>query len=142
MKEILLFIWQLPQHLIGLALIKLLGAKPKVWRQTINNYDIDIPYWHFERNGWFSKFLSGGSFGQYILLPECNDLIRTVPHERGHSIQSEYLGLLYLIIIGIPSVIGNLLSRVFIEVQENYYRLPWEKWADTLGGVDRKGGEQ
>jgi len=52
----------------------------------------------------------------------------------GHQKQSLYLGWLYLIIIGLPSVTGNLLNRV---IDFDYYKQPWEAWADKLGGVKR-----
>ena len=43
-------------------------------------------------------------------------------------------GPLYLIIIGLPSAIGNLIHRKF---KFDYYKQPWEAWADKLGGVKR-----
>ena len=132
MKKVLLYIWQLLQHLLGLLLVKVTGANK---RETDG-----IVWYRFDKNkNWFTHFISGGSFGVYILLPY-NDL-ETIRHEHGHSKQSEYLGLLYLVIIGLPSATGNLLSRVSKKVHRNYYRLPWERWADILGGVDRFGGK-
>jgi len=129
----ILYVWQLPQHLLGLLLVRLLKAKKHVWTHKGAN----IGYWRFERANRFSRFISGGSFGGYILLPQRNDYEKTVPHENGHSIQSKMLGPLYLVIIGLPSATGNLLARVSEKVRRNYYRLPWERWADILGGVDR-----
>lgn len=60
-----------------------------------------------------------------------------------YQIQSLYLGPLYILIIGIPSVIGNLWDRIAHKSWSNakrikwYYTLPWEYSADKLGGVSR-----
>jgi hypothetical protein len=101
-------------------------------------------YWLFERNGRFSKFFSGGSFGRYIILPPRKDMFFTVPHEYGHSIQSLYLGWLYLPVVGIYSaVFCNLWDRLFHKNWPSHDRQYWyynrwtERWADKLGGVDR-----
>ena len=123
--------WQLLQSLAGLILVKSLGA--------VNG----ITWWLFERKGWFSRFISGVSLGKFIILAS-EDLI-TIQHEYGHSIQSKYLGLLYLPIVGIYSaVFCNLWYRTFHRLWTYYDRVYWyykirwtERWADTLGGVDR-----
>jgi len=128
MKKVLLYIWQLPQHLLGLLIIRITDAEKK---ETGG-----VTWYLFDKKlNWFTRFISGGSFGIYILLPY--DDVTTVKHEHGHTRQSRYLGPLYLIVIGLPSAIGNLLSRVSERVHKNYYRLPWERWADILGGVVR-----
>jgi len=129
MKRFLsLWVWQLPQTLLGAILVKVTGAEKTETGGII--------WYRFDKNkNWFTRFISGGSFGVYILLPYDDET--TVKHEHGHSKQSEYLGLLYLAIIGLPPVTGNLLSRVSEKVHKNYYRLPWEHWADKLGGVVR-----
>ena len=67
----------------------------------------------------------------------------TIKHESGHAQQSKRLGIFYLIIIGLPSISGNIFSRLFHKKWEPkkrilwHYNLPWEKWADKLGGVRR-----
>ena len=115
MKNILLYLWQLPQNLLGLLVIKFSRAKKDFAGVYSTNYEFGV------------------SLGKYIIVNQyCS--WKTVMHERGHQKQSLYLGPLYLVIIGIPSGIGNLLHRVF---QFNYYRQPWEVWADKLGGVKR-----
>ena len=53
------------------------------------------------------------------------------------------LGPLYLIVIGLPSITGNIINRItrmyFRKYYDPnfYYKQPWEAWADRLGGVDR-----
>jgi len=135
MKKIL-WVWQLPQHILGLALIKITRAQ----RQETGGI---IWYWFNKNKNWFNRFFSGVSLGQYILLPY-NDM-NTIKHELGHSIQSVYLGWFYLLIIGIYSAIFcNLWDRVFHKNWNYgdrlywYYKTRWtEVWADRLGGVNR-----
>ena len=128
--------WQCPQQFLGLLLVKITGAEKRetggiVW------------YWFNKDKNRFTRFISGVSLGRYILLPY-ND-INTVKHEHGHSIQSKYLGLFYLLIVGVYSaVFCNLWDRVFHKGWCRYDRAYWyyktrrtESWADELGGVDR-----
>ena len=123
MKNFLLYLWQLPQNLLGLLVILITGAfKAK-----------DGRYWVTGIGGF------GVSLGAYIIFGDMNGryepLENSIKHEQGHQKQSLYLGPLYLLIIGLPSVLGNLLNRV---IRFDYYRQPWEHWADILGGVERK----
>jgi hypothetical protein len=60
-------------------------------------------------------------------------------HEWGHFVQSCMLGPLYIPIVGIPSIIGQIRfnrskSRTVLEY---YSRYP-EAWADRLGRVTRE----
>lgn len=128
MKSNLLYIWQLPQNLLGLFVILFTQAK--------------------NRNGqynqiWISdKYGFGVSLGKYIIfggIPSQTD----IQHEQGHQKQSLYLGWFYLLIIGVPSVCGNLFDRIahrkwtYQQRINWYYRQPWEHWADVLGNVKR-----
>lgn len=125
MKKILLFLWQLPQNILGLLVILFTEAK------------------YCNKGCWVttkSKF--GVSLGKYIIFGQVvNDL--SLKHEQGHQKQSLYLGWLYLLVIGIPSFLGNIWDRVahrnwlFSERVKWYYTQPWEKWADELGNVNR-----
>lgn len=112
----ILFIHQLPQNLIGLLVILFCKAKK-------------------DRNGIYTcNYCFGVSLGNYIIMHKSYSNT-DMKHERGHQIQSLYLGWLYLIIIGIPSGLGNLYYRYIQRI--DYYNQPWEKWADKLGGVKR-----
>lgn len=115
MKEVLLYLWQLPQNFLGLCVIKFTKAKKQnmVYRTD--------------------KYRFGVSLGRYIIFGGYYTTTN-VKHEQGHQKQSLYLGWLYLFVIGLPSVAGNLLNRV---IRFNYYKQPWEHWADILGGVKR-----
>lgn len=114
---ILLYIWQLPQNILGLLVVLFSRAKKATCFTGV--YATDCKF--------------GVSLGNYIIVnKDCN--MRTLKHEVGHRKQSRFLGPLYLLVIGLPSAIGNLLHRVFVF---DYYKLPWESWADKLGGVNR-----
>lgn len=130
MKKILLWVWQLPQNLIGFVYVNLFA-------KALYIFDKDI--WV-----WFAPcFKAGVTFGEYIILdpiyknafPE--QLAITIKHEYGHVKQSRILGWFYLFIVGIPSVIRNILNRinpVKFNLKWYYSGLP-EKWADKIGGV-------
>lgn len=120
MRKIILYLWQLPQNLLGLAII------------FFNRKNVKYEFDHV-----CVKYLNncGISLGKRIILDQdMNHDEKVIKHEQGHQKQSLYLGPLYLVLIGIPSGVGNLLHRVF---RFNYYKQPWEAWADKLGGVER-----
>lgn len=130
MKEILLYLWQLPQNLLGLLLL-LWYKREKVYHRLNGRtfyYTDEMP--------------SGISLGNYIIMNR-EDREDGMRHEYGHSIQSRILGPLYLLVIGIPSACGNLFDRLFhkkwhwSKQMKWYYNQPWEKWADELGNVKR-----
>jgi len=119
------YLWQLPQHL--LALVVLMFYKPT----RVEKYSWAKVYWL--PVDW------GISLGQYILVcdEEQGDL-NLVRHEFGHSLQSRMLGPLYLLVVGLPSILMNLASRRFPKFGERYYDRWPESWADRLGHVERE----
>ena len=132
--RILTEIWQLPQHIIAyiIMLVKHKSIKSMTNDDGILYYLVD------------NLFNSGISLGNYIFL-DSNGYYdyKTIKHEHGHQIQSLMLGPLYLIVIGLPSITGNIINRItrmyFRKYYDPnfYYKQPWEAWADRLGGVDR-----
>lgn len=133
MKKVLLWLWQLPQNLLGLILI----LRFKECMQDYNFKDGTKGDIYFK-----PLFGSGVSLGNYIILDTeylhyLTIIDDSLNHEHGHQKQSMYLGPLYLIVIGIPSMLGNIYSRIFHKDSEWYYKQPWEAWADKLGGVER-----
>ena len=130
-KEILLWIWQFPQNLLGLVL--LLFYKHEKEYHRLNG-----------RTFYFTTEMpSGISLGNYIIMNR-DDREDGMRHEYGHSIDSRRFGPLYLLVIGLPSLLGNIYDRIFhrkwkySDSCEWYYNQPWEKSADKNGGVDRK----
>ena len=130
MRKILLWIWQLPQNLLGYFLIKILKAHTEI----IGN----------DRIYYAPMFDAGVSLGSYIILDEAwkyvseHSLLITIFHEQGHQKQSKILGPLYLVVVGIPSVLGNIWARIKHKNSDWYYSRYPENWADKLGGVKRK----
>ncbi len=133
--RILIEIWQLPQHIIAyvIMLVNRKSIKSTISKDGIRYYLVD------------HLFDSGVSLGNYIFLD--NDGYYgyiTVRHEYGHQKQSLILGPLYLLVIGLPSVIGNIIDRIKYKYfkkyyeYDSYYKQPWEAWADRLGVVVRK----
>lgn len=117
MKKFLLFIWQLPQNILALIILLI----------------------NYRNRKWFPKYYTvkylfdkSVSLGNFILFDEdITVLDKTLKHEQGHQKQSLYLGPLYLLVIGLFSLVGNILHRIW---KFNYYKQPWEAWADKLGG--------
>lgn len=119
-----LWLWQLPQNLVGLLLVFLL--KPE-----------DSYTFNRARLYYATRMRGGISLGRYIIV---NSTVkdyagRTEWHEYGHSRQSMFLGPLYLIVIGLPSLIWAAWWHEGRGV--SYYSFYTERWADRLGGVER-----
>lgn len=130
MKDFILYLWQLPQNLLGLLVIAFTKAKKKGEVYVAGRYRFGV------------------SLGSYIIFGGFFNSTDK-KHEKGHQKQSLYLGPLYLLLIGIPSILGNLWDRLFhrkwssVKREKWYYSLIWEAWADKLGQVRRfaKGGK-
>lgn len=128
LKRTLLYLWQLPQNLAGFILSLYCNAHGFYIcydGETVCIYTCKL-------------FYSAVSLGDVIIADNRISIVgRTVNHEHGHQKQSRILGPLYLIVIGLPSLIGNIYSRLFHKSADWYYKQPWEAWADKLGGVKR-----
>ena len=126
MREVLLYIWQLPQNLVGLLMLAI--VRPE-----------DIYDYEGEKLCYSYRRMRGGiSLGKYIIVRSAfrgmND--QTEKHELGHARQSRILGPLYLLVIGLPSLLWALWWRER-DRGVSYYSFYTERWADTLGGVTR-----
>lgn len=136
-KEILLYLWQLPQNLVGLLLILIMRPDKKF---VLENGNLVC----------FSKRMRGGiSLGKYSIInsrycdiypPEILLQLDVVKHEGiGHGTQSRMLGWFYLLIIGLPSIIWATLYGWIIPYSKNgYYQFYTESWSDKLAGIVRK----
>ena len=125
-KNILLFIWCLPQNILGLFVFlftKIQGAKSQSYNGTV------LTRW---------RYSSGVSLGQFIFVSE-RASGNTIKHEYGHYVDGNCLGPLYLFLIGIPSIIwAGCFRKYRIEHNKSYYDFYTESRADALGGVERK----
>lgn len=123
--SIVLYVWQLPQNLLGLLLLLFTKGEKKHYLNGIRFY-------------YQSRFPGGITLGEYILLGTMQS--ETVRHEYGHVLQSRSLGPLYLIMVGLPSLVHAWLNGYIgccRRHQEGYHHFYTEKWADRLGGVKR-----
>jgi hypothetical protein len=119
MKQALLYAWELPQNLLGLLLRAIYKGNDSTYESSIVRR---------------STFFRGGiSLGKYIIVSQWASK-DTIKHEYGHCKQSKYLGWLYLVVIGLPSIVHAALCKC---KNHSYYDMWCEKWADKLGGVER-----
>ena len=123
-RNLILFIWQLPQHIVAIIyfgylvmMCKDLGVDSRYKQATV------IPC-----------IMRGAvTLGNYVFVGLNSEYRKTVKHELGHIIQSKILGPLYLIVIGIPSITYCGLRRIFPSLRKkNYYDFYTEKWANNL----------
>lgn len=123
-KNILLYIWQLPQNILGLLFLLFLKGEKKHKLYGITFY--------------VAKGFSGGiSLGKYIIMGFMTE--KKIRHEYGHCVQSKWLGPLYLIIIGLPSICWVGIHRLKCVAERwEYWEFYTESWADKIAGVKRK----
>ena len=119
-----LVIWQLPQVLVG-ALVRLISSAE--FNEAVSEeYHACVFNW---------KLSSGISLSPYYIIVNKDASSNTIKHEKGHAKQSLYLGPLYLIVIGLPSIIwAGIVHRL---TNKSYHWFYTESWADKLGGVAR-----
>lgn len=118
---LILWIWQLPQNIVGLVFLLFVRDK-----QLIRRIGFVRVY--------SSPNMQGGiSLGHYIIIHSRHIHDETtINHEYGHCKQSRMLGWSYLIVIGLPSVIHAALCK-----NNNYYHFYTERWADKLMNIKR-----
>ena len=134
-------IWEAPQK----ALAHIIKWVTKAEELDIADMNGEMVHFYFWKNG------SGMSLSNHIFLPKkhfdkplhevmaskwhCNYMA----HEYGHTIQSHKLGPLYLLVIGLPSVIWNGCFKNYRKKHNiSYYSFYTESWADKLTGVKRE----
>lgn len=122
-KSVLKYIWQLPQNIIALIYLSYLIVENQI-PAIIKYKGIKV----------YTKYSSGSAtLGNYIFIsPRATE--NTIKHEYGHTRQSLYLGPLYLIIIGIPSILWAMIHKT-IASDKLYSWFYTETWADKLGNV-------
>lgn len=130
--KVLLYIWQLPQNIAGLAVWMYYERKAhgKSSRQLL-------------RGVRYLRTFSIGSgkalaLGEYVVLNwfASHD---TADHEFGHVRQSRMLGPLYLPLIGLQSLCHAAVHYDLCgkKKYKPYTHFWTERWADRLGGVRR-----
>lgn len=129
LKKLIIATWELPQNTVGAIVKKIFKAK-----------------YHLTYNGakvYTWKFLGGMSLGNYIFIYEPivdkASGANMIKHEYGHTLQSKYLGWLYLLVIGLPSLIWAWGFEGYRTKRgKSYYSFYTESWANKLGGVNEE----
>lgn len=121
---ILLFLWQLPQNIVALIMYQFLFNKTTVAKR---NYAVC----------YMSKSMNGGiSLGNFVYVSY--NLSKSEPHVMheldGHTKQSKMLGPLYLLVIGIPSILWAAFRNK--QKHPNYYSFYTEKWANKCANIE------
>lgn len=122
-----MFILEFPQNIMGLAAFiyfRFKGYHPSYhYRDAIVTH---IP------GHWGAISLS-----RFIFADDNYFKSEVIKHEYGHTIQSKKLLVLYLPIIGIPSLIWNKLFKRYRRKHKiSYYTFYTEGWANHLGDFD------
>ena len=133
-KRALLLIWELPQNILGAFLFIFFAVFSD---SVILDDDDPLEMYSPMMRGAISlgifrvyayKYLGNGA--RYV------ELVRR--HEKGHRKQSMMLGPLYLIVIGLPSLIWAALHSSVRRLRTvDYFSFYTEKWADRLSNVKR-----
>lgn len=132
--DFLLWLWQSPQNLCGI-----------IYRSISNSNRISVIENNDSRNVdakvYLQKSNGGITFGKYIFInQDYIDKEIIIKHECGHVKQSKILGPLYLLVIGIPSIlhawINKYLGCCWKNGEYNYYHFYTEKWANKLMDIE------
>jgi hypothetical protein len=118
---IFLILWQLPQNIIGVLYWSIAMAK---YKETIGDVLV-----------METDSINGSvSLGNMVFVTtKTYDYKQTLKHELGHTLQSKYLGWLYLLVIGIPSILWVCARRISRPLREKKYNAFYtEAWADKL----------
>ena len=130
-KNIAEWVWQLPQNICGI-----------VWRNIKKDSIItevgDSMATSVNAKVYLMRAGGGVTLGKYIFISQTyQDQGKVIKHECGHVKQSKMLGPLYLIVIGIPSLLHNIVHYLCskIGIKWNYYSFYTESWANKLVGI-------
>lgn len=121
------FVWGLPQNLLGASIFAyyyFIRGRKNIYRKN---------------DAYILNLRSKGaaiSLGQFIIIwGRYNNETYIENHEYGHTIQSHILGPLYLLVVGLPSIIWNKFFREYRRKNKvGYYDVYPENWANKLGG--------
>lgn len=134
LKSSLLWLWQLPQNLCGI-----------IYRSTSEDNRICVIENNDSRSVdaevYLQRTKGGVTLGKYIFInQDYIDEEIVIKHECGHVKQSKILGPLYLLVIGIPSILhawlNNYIGCCWKNGEYNYYHFYTEKWANKLMGIE------
>lgn len=124
------WVWQLPQNLLGLCWKYI--TKNRI-TSVINNEDIKC----VRAVCYLLKRYSGAvTLGKYMFVSErFTNIESVVRHECGHVVQSRMLGPLYLLVIGLPSILHAWMNGYLgccKSSPDGYYHFYTERWANRI----------
>lgn len=124
-----MFLFEFPQNLMGyLAYMYYTKGSNRPHYKYKEAYVVHVP------GRWGAISLSRFIFADDVYYR--SDMVK---HEYGHTMQSKRLWILYLPVIGIPSLVWNRLFKNYrIRNQKSYYAFYTESWANRLGGFEEK----
>ena len=125
LKSSLLWLWQLPQNLCGI-IYRSISEDNRIC--VIENDDSRS----VGAEVCLQKHKGGVTLGKYIFInQDYIDKEAVIKHECGHVKQSKILGPLYLLVIGIPSILhawlNNYIGCCWKNGEYNYYHFYTEK---------------
>lgn len=122
-NKVIMYLWQFPQNILAICLEGILCSSSKRGPKYGGNTSIicDI-------------FPSSLSLGDYIFI-HSNSSLSSIRHECGHCKQSKILGPIYLIIVGLPSIIHRIIWGICkkLGIHWDYNKFFTESWATKLG---------
>lgn len=123
---IIRWIWEFPQCLLGLILIRFYKVSYKELYKGAKVYVGDFP--------------GAISLGKYILISNYNykhKKLLVKEHEGGHCVQSKILGWCYLPVVGILSGSWAGFIHKYFFPTKSYYWFITERGADWHAGIKR-----
>ena len=134
LKSSLIWLWQLPQNLCGIIYRSISEDNRICVIENNDSRSVGAKVYLQKANG-------GISLGKYIFInQDYIDEEIVIKHECGHVKQSKILGPLYLLVIGIPSILhawlNNYIGCCWKNGEYNYYHFYTEKWANKLMGIE------
>ncbi len=134
-------VWEAPQKALA-HIVKRVTKAEETDGTSINGEEVHIYFWNRGE---------GMSLSNHIFLPKKHFDMEIwkifeskwhrdyIAHEYGHTIQSHKLGPIYLLVIGLPSLIwAGCFDKWREKHNKSYYWLYTEAWADKLSGVKRE----
>lgn len=120
-KDSLMWLWQFPQNLLAICIEGILCEA--AYREGVVRGNTMI----------YNYVLPTMSLGSYIFVNTMST-DTAVKHSHGHSKQSRILGPLYLVVIGIPSLLHLIVYSIcgMMGFSWNYYKFYTELWANKL----------
>lgn len=129
LSPIMFFVWELPQNLIGSIAFSVMSVLGR-----IKNIEL-------EKGRLFVKSDIEISLGLFVFWDD-DFMSVNKKHEFGHAVQSQILGPLYLLVVGVPSVVRKQYFDWCLSGNDKYWPDYYsgfpENWADYLGGIDSR----